>query len=120
MIALFLNKKMNLNIIIAHASAVLIFSILYYLQDIFISKHEAFSLRFGLLDKSKIKERSFKSTDYWYYLWYSMITQTTIGYAGVLNSETGKPVSWVQQPNRVFKTLNILQMIGIILVPSFY
>ena len=49
-----------------------------------------------------------------------MITQTTIGYAGVLNSETGKPVSWVQQPNRVFKTLNILQMIGIILVPSFY
>jgi hypothetical protein len=120
MIGFLLKKKMDIGFLTAHFLAILCFSLLYYVQDIILTNYQDFALKYGLLDKSKLKHRSFKTADYYYYIWYAMITQTTIGYGGVLNSETGQSVSFEQQPNQVFKFLNILQMIGVIIISSFY
>jgi hypothetical protein len=100
--------------------SVMIFAVLYYIQDIFITNNREIAIKYGLLD-SKYAHRFYsdKESTLFYYLWYSLITQTTVGYAGVgyagvVNTKTGVPISFMETPNRVFKVLNILQLISIL------
>ena len=95
--------------------SVIIFAVLYYIQDIFITNNRDIAIKYGLLD-SKYAHRFYsdKESTLFYYLWYSLITQTTVGYAGVVNTKTGVPISFMETPNRVFKVLNILQLISIL------
>ena len=107
--------KFNKRHLVANFMLVLVFALLYYAQDKFMLHYERKAIEWGLLsDKYDPKFRGKHGSDFWYYLWYSLITQTTIGYAGVVNAETGVPVPFSADPNRVFKSLNVLQLVGVL------
>lgn len=110
------NRVLTLNIM-----SVLIFAVLYYLQDVLITNNKEFAEKYGLLD-SKFAHRFYSNEEssLFYYLWYSLITQTTVGYAGVVNTRTGVPISFMETPNRVFKVLNILQLISILVIMAVW
>ena len=101
--------------------SVLFFAALYYLQDVFITNNREIAHKYGLLD-AKFSHRFYSNQEssLLYYLWYSLITQTTVGYAGVVNTETGVPISFMETPNRVFKVLNILQLVSILIIMAVW
>ena len=110
-----LGRKLTLRFFWLNAISVFIFAILYTLQDRLIIDNSALAKKYGLLRENYNKDfYSGDSSGFLYYLWYSLITQTTVGYAGVVNSKTGLPVPFDEAPNRVFKVLNILQLLSVL------
>ena len=110
---------LNRRALLMNIFSVLIFTVLYYLQDVLITNNKEFAEKYGLLDpKFAHKFYSNQESSLLYYLWYSLITQTTVGYAGVVNTSTGLPVPFEDAPNRVFKVLNIMQLLSVLLFIS--
>ena len=112
----FLNKK-GKNFLYYHLLAVIIFGLLYYLQDYFISNYTSLAKKLKFIpehyDASKDKENSLL-----YYLWFSLITQTTVGYSGIINERTGISVPWNKIHYRTYKVINIIQLISIFVISS--
>lgn len=100
-----------------HIFCVVLFAILYFLQDYFISNYSeiAKKLKFIPQDYDGSKD---KANNIIYYIWFSLITQTTVGYGGLLNERTGNPLPWVQIKYRTYKVLNILQLISIFFISA--
>jgi hypothetical protein len=114
-----LKKKMNLTFFWLNIIGVVTFTFLYKLQDGFIVRNKEFALKYGLLsDDYDSHDYSNRSSSFMYYLWYSLITQTTVGYSGAVDSKTGLPVSFIESPNRVFKVLNIAQLLSVLFIVS--
>jgi len=95
-----------------HLLAILIFGILYYLQDYFITNYSI------LAKKLKIIPEDYDASldevdDIFYYLWFSLITQTTVGYSGLVNERTSKVVPWNKINYRTYKVINIIQLLSI-------
>ena len=117
----FLLSKMNKKFLFVNFGTILFFAIIYYLQDWFILTNIKLSQDLGLLEKDIPKKYySWEASPFYYYLWYSLITQTTVGYGGVIDTATGKSVSFLKLPNRLFKALNVLQLLSVILVASIF
>lgn len=112
-----LRKKLNVQLLSLSTFFVFLFAILYYLQDRFIVRYKDFAKKIGLLDKD-YSEKDFSDHDssFLYYLWYSLITQTTVGYAGVVNAKTGVSVPFSKSPNNLYRILNILQLFSVLFV----
>ena len=92
----------------AHLASTIIFAILYYLSDqlLFYKPILSASLRLGSIRKTQTLP---------YYFYYSLITQSTVGYAG------GKGVGGFQQVgSNIFKTLNLIQIISIFVISGYY
>ena len=108
-------------LIISNLFAALIFAILYYLMDYIISYYPDFSEKY-LLQERKNREKQNSNDPLFtlkpplYYLWFSLITQTTVGYTGMLES-SGNSGTFTSMRSNVFKFLNILQLISIFLIP---
>lgn len=116
---LLLLKKFNLRFFWLNVSAVILFAFLYWIQDIFITRNQKLAEELHLLDKNRTSDTySNKTSTFAYYLWFSLITQTTVGYGGTINSVSGKPVSYIESPNRLIKFLNMLQLLSILLILS--
>lgn len=114
-----LGRKLSLRFFWLNCISVLVFAILYTVQDRLIMDNSELAKKYGLLRENYKKDfYSGKSSRFVYYLWYSLITQTTVGYAGVVNTKTGLPVPFEDAPNRVFKVLNILQLLSVLLFIS--
>lgn len=121
MISKILLSKMNKNFLKINLGIILLFAVIYYLQDWFVLTNIKLAQEWGLLEKEIPAEYySWKSSPFYYYIWYSLITQTTVGYGGVVDTATGKTVSFLKLPNRLFKALNVLQLLSIILVASIF
>lgn len=114
-----LTKKFNKHYFKLNILSVLIFATLYYLQDSIITNYHETAVKYGLLrEKYSHKYYSREGSGILYYLWYSLITQTTVGYAGTVNSKTGMPVPFTESPNRVFKFINMLQLLSVLVLIS--
>lgn len=110
-----LGRKLSLQFFWLNSVSVLVFAILYTLQDRFIINYSDLAKKLGLLRENYNKDfYSSESSGFLYYLWYSLITQTTVGYAGAVNTKTGLPVPFSEAPNRIFKVLNILQLLSVL------
>lgn len=110
-----LGRKLTLRFFWLNSISVLIFAILYTIQDRLIINNSEFAKKYGLLRENYNKDfYSGESSGFLYYLWYSLITQTTVGYAGAVNTKSGLPVPFSEAPNRVFKVLNILQLLSVL------
>lgn len=121
MISKILSSKMNKNFLFVNFGIILLFAVIYYIQDWFVLTNIKLAQEWGLLEKDIPKEYySWKASPFYYYLWYSLITQTTVGYGGVIDTTTGKSVSFLKLPNRLFKALNVLQLLSVILVASIF
>ena len=121
MLSMRLFEKINKNFFFAHIGCVILFALLYQLQDNFILNNIDFAQKIGLMEKNIPKKYySWKSSPFYYYIWYSLITQTTVGYGGVVDTATGDTVSFIQIPNRLFKILNVIQLLSVILIAAVF
>lgn len=96
---------------------VLLFSILYYIQDYFISNNIELSKILGILDKN-YKEKP-EVNSFSYYFWFSLITQSTVGYNNILNRD-GKNIPFMKISYYPFKFLNIIQLISIFAITALF
>tara|TARA_A100001011_G_C14304593_1_gene842486 strand:- start:1434 stop:1817 length:384 start_codon:yes stop_codon:yes gene_type:complete len=109
------------SLIICNIIAVFIFAGLYYLIDYIISYYPEFAEKYLLEELPKGREH--KSTPIFtlkppiYYLWFSLITQTTVGYTGVLTLDN-EPQNFVHMRSVPFKILNIIQLFSIFVIPA--
>lgn len=96
---------------------VLIFTILYYIQDYFISNNIELSKKLGILDKNYNEKPEIIS--FLYYFWFSLITQTTVGYNNILN-KNGQILSFMKISYYPFKFLNIIQLVSIFAISALF
>ena len=101
---------------------VFIFAFLYYIQDYLISNYPDFSEKYLLEsnndnDNDNDNDNHMTLKPFIYYLWFSLITQTTVGYTGII-SQNNKRVSFNEIRSIPFKILNILQMTSIFIIPT--
>ena len=99
---------------ILNFGAVIIFAVLYWLSDVFETKYPKFSKKYlGVTDKLSDDWNSANS--FVYYLRYSLVTQTTVGYGGIV-SKKGRLIHF-NDLDYPFQILNILQLMSIFLIP---
>lgn len=122
-----INSKISKNgkkYLLINFLSVIIFGILYFLNDYFISNNIELAKKFGFVDKNyksnSDKSNSDKSNTLLYYIWFSLITQTTLGYSGLLNEKSGLIVPFSKISYRSFKLLNILQISSIFIYASLF
>ena len=114
-------SRMNKTFLLVNLASVLFFAIIYYVQDIFILSNVKFAQEWGLLEDPIPKQYySWKQSPFYYYIWYSLITQTTVGYGGIVDTVTAKTVPFLKLPNKLFKALNIMQLLSIILIAAIF
>jgi hypothetical protein len=112
-------KKLNLRFFYVNIIFVILFAVLYYLQDVFVSSHQELAQKLWLLRKDKThKNYSDQPSPFYYYMWFSLMTQTTVGYGGADNTVTGKAVTFIEEPNRLAKIINGLQLLSILFAVS--
>jgi len=76
-----------------------------------------FAVLYWISDKYSEKYTKIKANHFGYWLWFSLITQTTVGY-GEVSSHSGKSISYITLDAPLFKTLNILQLLTTLLIPA--
>ena len=105
------NLKHNKKIlyVIANIILILTFGIIYWLIDILSNKYIFFNKLFNI----KINNKPNNTLSY--YIWFSFITQTTVGYKGLVNYKN-EELNYNKEFN-ILQFINILQLISIILVP---
>lgn len=104
-----LNKKSKF--LLYHFGATIIFGILYYLQDYFVSNYPDLAHRLKL-GKAEPPNNTF---DYW--MWFSLLTQTTIGYSGP-DSGSATNISYTRHPNVLFKILSFTQFASVFIITA--
>ena len=119
---------LNLTKLIAHKGrkifirniiSVFLFALLYYLLDFFIVLYPDFAEKYLLsknINNKNNNKHILKSPQY--YLWFSLITQTTVGYnAGT--TVDNKSTNYTDNRSFLFKIFNIMQLFSILLIPIF-
>ena len=95
--------------------SVIIFSILYWFADNILTYYPKLSkeLLFGYY-----KDHN-PPNPYYYWLWHSLVTQTTVGYAGLI-SETGDNISFLKFHSNLYKIFNFAQLISIFAITAVF
>jgi hypothetical protein len=106
-----LNKK-GKNYFYYNLLAILIFGILYYLLDYFITNYPILAKKLKFIPEDYDASHD-TVNDILYYLWFSLITQTTVGYSGLINERTNQFVLWSKINYRTYKIINIIQLLSI-------
>lgn len=83
-----------------HFGATFIFAILYWFQD-----------------KFHIRKKSEPKDGFAYWLWFSTITQTTVGYSGIETSN-GIPDQYNKISSNIFKFINFAQLFSIFIITA--
>ena len=87
-----------------HITAVVLFAVIYWIQDEIIYSYPELGTRLGYINK---KSKQINSLYYWF--WFSLVTQTTVGYHG--------PKLKKIPPNIIFT--NIIQLLSILLITAY-
>ena len=95
-----------------HMMSILLFSFLYYIQDKFLDYYPELSKKLGFGKAMP------PTNNFFYWLWFSAITQTTIGYNGPA-SEAGESIDFSKNKNKLFKLLNLTQIFSIFLITAY-
>lgn len=117
-----INSKISKNgkkYLLINFLSVITFGILYFLNDYFISNNIELAKKIGFVKKD-YKSHNDISNSLIYYIWFSLITQTTIGYTGLLNERTGMNIPFSKISYNSFKILNILQISSVFIYASLF
>ena len=93
--------------------SIILFSILYWWADYALTYYPKISktLFFG-----EYREKN-PVNPYYYWLWHSLITQTTVGYSGI-TTQTGIPISYLNLHSNLYKVFNFAQLFSILLITA--
>ena len=91
--------------LIYHFGAILLFALLYWGQNLFLTKYPELSKKMGMG-----KSDGTKSMSYW--LYFSALTQTTVGYSAQFNSK-GDVIAYDDLQNNIYKLINMVQLFSI-------
>ena len=85
--------------------SIILFSILYWISDYILIYYPKISktLFFGEYTHKNLVN------PYYYWLWHSLITQTTVGYSGI-TTETGIPVTYLKLDSNLYRICNFAQL----------
>ena len=131
---LFLNKNHSkyLQVLFINFLLVFIFTLLYYIDDYMLTFYKKTYYNLHLI---KDIDYNFNLKPIWYYLWFSLSTQTTVGYAGIIKLEkppkkvfldsnennssenTQKTITPFEQTSVIFKIINIIQLFSLFITP---
>lgn len=100
-------------------ASVIIFALLYYINDYFIINNSELAKNLGFVEKN-YKVDNNKVNSIIYYIYFSLITQTTIGYSGILNEKTGLNIPFSKLEYNSYKFLNIMQISSIFIYASLF
>ena len=76
-----------------------------------------FSCLYIIIDNfNSIEEKTYN--DYSYWLWFSIITQTTVGYNSITD-KNGNNIIWIKN-SMIFKFINMLQLISIFIITAIF
>lgn len=95
-----------------HIGAVVVFAAFYKGFDEFMSRFPATSKHIGLGETHPPAD----SLIYW--LWFSLVTQTTVGYSGS-QTTTGTNIPFAKITNHAYKAINIVQLLSIFGITAY-
>ena len=107
----FMLKKSGIRFLKYNILSTFIFAFLYWIQDLLLTDYPKISAEL-YLGKSSPPAVSFQ-----YYLWYSLITQTTVGYGGMLHAN-GDCVPYQKIKEVPLKVLNFMQLFSIFFIAA--
>tara|TARA_B100000886_G_C20161706_1_gene382336 strand:+ start:120 stop:503 length:384 start_codon:yes stop_codon:yes gene_type:complete len=112
----FKNKGNSYKILFGSLFATLLFAILYYSNDLFCRSNFELAKKNNLIEKSINNKESLPKTDFIYYIWFSLITQTTVGYSNLLPKQdnTDKIHLQVFVLNKYINMIQLFTIFGIV------
>ena len=106
-----LNSSKKMRFLKYHIYSVIIFGLLYWIQDKIVNDYPKWFIKYGF-GQSVDRPDSF-----FYWIWHSLVTQTTVGYSGAASSH-GKHISFNKITNNVYKILNTFQLLSIFFITA--
>ena len=105
---LFISSRKGVLYIITHLTATLFFAILYFVSyHIFLEQ-----------DKQNGNKMPDEPLGFLYWIWFSLITQTTVGYGGV-EDKNSNAEAFSKMKNKLFKMVNCAQLISIFVITGY-
>ena len=105
-------------IVVGSLFSTFFFAILYFLNDIYCRNNFEMAQKNGLINENQKSKESLPNIDFLHYLWFSLITQTTVGYSNMLSSDNSKNEVHIH----VFKLnqyINMFQLLSIFGILAF-
>ena len=96
---------------------IIFFGLCYYLAEQFNFNYFDQAQKIGFIKSDTNFEDFNKPGELDYYLWFSTITQTTVGFGGVIDAK-GNSIPYEKITSNIFILLNFCQLISILLVPA--
>jgi hypothetical protein len=110
----YVGKKV-VKFVLLHLFFVVFFAILYWISDIILSKFPDFSKKYLGLVEGDFGNRGEDSQDLFYYFWFSAVTQTTVGYGGLIDKK-GKAIQLIKS-DYLWRFFNLSQLLSVFLTP---
>lgn len=110
----YVSKKV-IKFVLLHLFFVVFFAVLYWISDIILSKFPEFSKKHLGLVKGDFGNRGENSQDLFYYFWFSAVTQTTVGYGGLIDGK-GKAVQIIKS-DYLWRFFNLAQLLSVFITP---
>lgn len=111
----YLISQKVIKFIVLHLFFVVFFAILYWFSDIIMSTFPDFAKKHLGLVEGDFGNRGENSQDLFYYFWFSAVTQTTVGYGGLID-KNGKSIQIIKS-DYLWRFFNMAQLISIFIIP---
>lgn len=111
----YLISQKVIKFIVLHLFFVVFFAILYWFSDIVMSTFPDFAKKHLGLVEGDFGNRGENSQDLFYYFWFSAVTQTTVGYGGLID-KNGKAIQIIKS-DYLWRFFNMAQLISIFIIP---
>jgi len=112
---LFVSRHKGMLFFKYHMFTAIIFGIIYWISDYIIGNYPIFSKKFMLGNYETKKS----ANPLYYWIWHSLVTQTTVGYHGLSGSD-GKIIPLLEQESNLYTIFNFMQLISIFYITALF